>query len=663
MSRWQIKSIIFYSHDARFFTLDFKLNDVTIIVGESNSGKSAIIDTIDYTMGSSKCHIPVYIRDRCSWVGILWIYEKTEVLICRRIPEFGTLSSEEVFFSVGSPLTLPTAADQLSANTNSDGALRKFEQALLLADVNGEKQDVRISVKNALSYVIVGDDVIIDKTLLFRGMKEWRPAVVDSLPYFMGAVDETTAANEQKLKKLRTKLTKEESRRSAVQLEDESSITKAKELLIEAAEVGLVPQQASESMSKLEIRGKLEEIVQWVPGAETESNSSDQLAPLYIQEREFLRTLSQLRAGQSAARSAIQSASQFAIVVEEQRAKLNLVELFKPEHETETCPVCSSRLASTTADITAIYGMLAHIDGELEEVEQDRPQIDSYLATLDGQIAAEVDNLRRVRGQISAAVRQSQGNAAALQGDSRRMRVVGRVSFFLEQTTEDPDKLSDSKYQDLLKQIEELESTLDPDAKAERLDALQFLVSTHANEIFKKLPFDSNFRHVQLTFDVRQLVVKFIDGSRLLQMRDIGGDESYLSSRLSVVLGLHRLFSENKRPVPGVVILDQVSRPFYNPETNKNEIVLNSADRVDLKQYFDTIFAEVETQKDLQVIVLEHAYFQDFPKYQKAVIKRWGKKKDGKEKLIPFDWPRITVDGTLDKTQQGDEDEPSKEGA
>lgn len=148
-------------------------------------------------------------------------------------------------------------------------------------------------------------------------------------------------------------------------------------------------------------------------------------------------------------------------------------------------------------------------------------------------------------------------------------------------------------------------------------------------------------------FDARSLTVKFILGPRVMQMRDVGGDESYLSGRLAAILGLQRVFAAGHRPVPGVVIFDQLSRPFYNPEVRKEEVVTTTSDSTDLKRYFDVIIKEVEAQKTLQVIVLEHAYFDDFPKYKESVIKRWGKQRDGKEKLIPFDWPRITVDGTL----------------
>lgn len=185
-------------------------------------------------------------------------------------------------------------------------------------------------------------------------------------------------------------------------------------------------------------------------------------------------------------------------------------------------------------------------------------------------------------------------------------------------------------------QIRELEAVVNPEAKEERLSALQLQVSGHATQLFRTLPFDANYGDVQLLFDARKATVLFVRGTQVMAMRDIGGDESYLSGRVSTVLALHRVFAAGSRPVPGVVIFDQLSRPFYPPETNRDEIVVTATDRADLKQYFEALFKEVEAQKTLQIIVLEHAYFPDDDRYKAAVVRRWSVD----DRLIPADWPR-----------------------
>ena len=201
MSRWQIKSLLFYSHHGKRVSLDLAPSALNIVVGQSYSGKSALVEALDYSMGAGECHVPGIVREACSWVGTVWFCDKTEILICRRLPPFGAKSNQDVHYMVGSPVAVPPSADQLRRTSNVDGALRQFEQALLIGNVAGEtstdRQGNRISFRNSLPYLLVSDDVIIDKVTLLRGMNdERRQSIIDSLPYFLGAVDESTARTE-----------------------------------------------------------------------------------------------------------------------------------------------------------------------------------------------------------------------------------------------------------------------------------------------------------------------------------------------------------------------------------------------------------------------------------------------------------------------------------
>lgn len=162
-------------------------------------------------------------------------------------------------------------------------------------------------------------------------------------------------------------------------------------------------------------------------------------------------------------------------------------------------------------------------------------------------------------------------------------------------------------------------------------------MSIHATELLKRLPFDPNYRASQIAFNARQLSIRFVIGPRVMQMRDIGGDESYLSGHVATLLALHRVFADGQRPVPGVIVFDQLSRPFFPADAFQGEVEVRGDDRDDLKRYFDVIFDEVEQQKSLQVIVLEHALFADDPRYVKAVKKRWTLE----DRLIPPNWPRV----------------------
>ena len=83
----QIKSLIFYNKKGDKRILPFKTGRVNIITGESKTGKTAIIDVINYCLGSDDCRISEgIIRDTVEWFGILLQYEQEEVFVARQNP-------------------------------------------------------------------------------------------------------------------------------------------------------------------------------------------------------------------------------------------------------------------------------------------------------------------------------------------------------------------------------------------------------------------------------------------------------------------------------------------------------------------------------------------------------------------------------------------------
>lgn len=639
MSRWQIRRLYFYSHDDQRTHLDFTASAVNIIVGPSYTGKSAITESLDYCMGSSKCHIPGIVRESCSWVGVLWFKDDTEVFLARRLPPLGQ-SNEDMHFAVGSPAAVPATAAELRRVSNVNGALGVFEQHLKIGDVIGEtftsRQGSRISLRNVMPFLLVSDDVIINKITLLRGMNDdRRQHIIDSLPYFLGAVNETTAANEIKLKRLRGQYERELRQRAAAEAEFDEASQKADALIQEAIRLGMIDQDTSGQ----DVRALLADASKWEPGTEVDAAGIENLDVLYRREREAISNISQIRSQLAAAKESLTSAERFGKTVEKQRRKLDVASVFRGNDEQHVCPLCSSSIVEQTDALGVVREALSRLDGELQDVQQERPQIDTYIRRLEGEARQASQVLAGVREEISGVIRESEENARRLEMDQRRARVAGRVSYFLEMVSQKNVQYDTDSLERLKWEIEQLEELVDPEAKAERLRALETQVSTYASILLSKLPFDPNYRDITVMFQARKVAIRFVRGNRIMEMQDVGGDESYLSGRVSAILALHRVFAEGNRPVPGVVIFDQISRPFYAPESNPGEVILQSSDRQDLKNYFEVLFAEVESQKTLQVIVLEHAYFADYEKYQRAIKKRW----NSEEKLIPAGWRRIEI--------------------
>jgi predicted AAA+ superfamily ATPase len=54
----QILDIVLYSHRGDIRRIPFRPDRVNIITGGNRAGKTALIEIVDYCLGSSECHIP-----------------------------------------------------------------------------------------------------------------------------------------------------------------------------------------------------------------------------------------------------------------------------------------------------------------------------------------------------------------------------------------------------------------------------------------------------------------------------------------------------------------------------------------------------------------------------------------------------------------------------
>jgi hypothetical protein len=123
---------------------------------------------------------------------------------------------------------------------------------------------------------------------------------------------------------------------------------------------------------------------------------------------------------------------------------------------------------------------------------------------------------------------------------------------------------------------------------------------------------------------------------------DVGSDQNYLAIHLALSFALQRYFETVNAPVPGLLVLDQISRPYFpqsGEEADETEISGREEDEdvQAMRKHIDFLFAETARRKGLQVILIEHAYFADDPRFVTATRERWTRSSG--RALIPLDWP------------------------
>lgn len=128
----------------------------------------------------------------------------------------------------------------------------------------------------------------------------------------------------------------------------------------------------------------------------------------------------------------------------------------------------------------------------------------------------------------------------------------------------------------------------------------------------------------------------------MLRMPDVGSDQNYLAIHIALSFGLQRYFEEVSAPVPGLLVFDQISRPYFPAQSiDEDEKTISGGeedeDILAMRRHIDFLFKEVARRGGLQVILIEHAYFEDDARYVEATRERWSR--SSKKALIPLDWP------------------------
>ncbi len=648
MMRWNISDIFFLSVSGERREVKLKPGVMNIITGASGTGKSTLIKAIDYCLGSSKCELPAHVRRRTVAVGVKWTSGAAEMVIGRIVPPVGQATSTHMFTSSGLNLPLPATIADFEGATTLEAAKAFVERAFGIGDPGGEIDAAgsgrgKATVRHVTPYLFVTKEVIYSETVLLHGLEKADKArdILAAMPYFLRVNDEASAIAERRLRQLQRTLDKEEARERSRAAADSALKGRALSLLMEANRIGISPAPSSEA-------GEAELLTQIKAVSETqlEANiypSEGELGGLHARRREILGYLGTARRQLQATRTAIREASGFESAVTRQREKLMLAEHLHLQDIPGVCPVCDAPSERGRETARALQTTLTTVRAESAAVERVRPKLIEHDRTVDDEIGRLNAELRQVDDQIRTWLRQSDDTRRMSDLSQLRAHLLGRVSFFLESNVDEPRQLS-RDLSVLRAEIAELEARVDREAKEIKLRRAESKISQFASEAFAALPTVAPCVGSELDFSSRQPEVTVIEAGSgaVLRMPDVGSDQNYLAVHISLSFALQRYFETVQAPVPGVLVLDQISRPYFptsGEDEDETEIAGGEEDEdvQAMRRHIDFLFHETARRSGLQVLLIEHAYFADDPRYVAATRERWTRASG--RALIPLNWP------------------------
>jgi hypothetical protein len=643
----QIQDIVLFNRDGRVRRVSFRSGSVNIITGASQTGKTAILDIIDYCTGRATCTISAgVLRQYVTWYGLRFRAGDTECFVGRPVPPEGTQSIQDVYLDVGSPVAIPGFTD-LHANTNTEGLNKYLSRLLGIRENETEpsghstKEPLEATFRQAKFFCLQPQNIIANRDVLFYRQDETfvAEAIKDVLPYFLGAVSDDRLNVVSRVKALRRRVSQLERRLAQDEAVRGEGISRALELASEAQSVGLMEEQP--------LPENLEQLVQVLYSASDTQNEKTPWAPAdasqALRERrdalfaELQDTSEHLRALQYFG----QHQEEYRDSATTHQGRLEAVELI-PESTGDGayCPLCSQQISGDVPAVQSVYESLSNLRSQLEYVEQERLHVNRKIS----EYRSKVEQLRGDIREVERAIRQVGDQEEQVwrnrEISAMRSRVAGRISLFLESLSVNEDNQNlqaelDAARKDLKYAEQELEDS-DPQ---EYLASILGTISSHMSQWASELDLEHQKSYLSLSITRLTVMARTING--LIPLSRMGAGQNWVGYHLVALFALHSWFRQWDRPVPAFLALDQPTQVYYPPDRDENGSLrsVNEDDRKRVREMFDFIFRRAqEMDGQLQVIVTDHADL-DEEWFSEAVVERW---RDG-AKLVPDEWLRYSL--------------------
>lgn len=646
----QIKTIALYRVNGQIRTLNFKLGAVNIITGKSRTGKSALIDIVDYCLGRSTFNVFEGVnRDVVAWYAVVLQVDGGQILLAKPPPAIGVKSQSGVYMEEAVEIELPPL-EALQSNTNDKAVTAHLSRLLGISENKTEPGPGRTTpafeatIAHTKYYLFQDQGLVANKMLLFYRQHEQQipQHIKDTMPYFLGAVQEDRMQLTQRLREARRQLALARRRLTEAETVTSNRLLQAQSLLTEAQAAGI----AGTIEGEPEIVAVLEQLrsaESWVPTTFT-IEDGDALAEA---QNNLRRTESAFAAKQREIRDVeryLRDAQGYRGEAEQQELRLQSIGLVSSNGtDSSVCPVCASEISNPPPTVQAISRSLGRIQGSLASVRREEPRLQEHLIGLRNELADLRLRIQEGQANVQALVAQRDAAARLQDSNTRAARVSGRISLYLEnvQATDGSAELQRA-VAEAAQQVEDLEAQLDVDEVQDIKESILRRISAQMTDWASVLKLEHAGSPYRL--DDKRLTV-IADQELPVVMERMGSGENWLGCHLIALLALHRHFVRQRRPVPNFLFLDQPSQVYFPAEdsykvykalegevSNLEEV---GADVLAVQRMFTFLFDRVEElAPNFQIIVTEHANLPD-ERFQQALVEEpWR----GGRALIPADW-------------------------
>lgn len=638
----QIREVVLYGYNKKVRRLSFTLGKVNIITGNSKSGKSVIGDIIEYCLGGDSCNIAEgVVREYVDWYGLLLQFENERVFVARKNPEKGNQTSYYCYIEIGENIESPEKCNFVS-NTNVSGIEESLSRRIGILEnknipVEGQsRKPLSANIRHALYYCFQGQDEIAARNNLFHRQSESfiTQSIKDTIPYFLGVVDEEALSLENERSILKRNLILEKRKIEEKQFLFGSGFKRAIELIGEAKEVGLITPSEDINYNDFDtLYSILKETLNWNPCKFSENKTMDRLTYLQDERYKLKNEIDNISLNISNTKKFIGNTSGYSDELKYQINRLESIGLFeKLDFEPGKCPLCSGNLKFPNPSIEMMKKSIKNLDKSIKNVSREKPKLNAYISNLEEKRNEYQSKIKDLESEIDGLYNQNKELNKMKDINASRAKVIGRISLWIESVKiDDEDDKTKNKINEIEKRINEIDEKLSRNSMNERKLSILSIIQNDMTNWATQLKLENSSFPYRLDLNKVTVMVDKVD--RSVPLKQLGSGSNWVGIHLISYFALHKFFITAKRPVPNFLFLDQPSQVYFPSESN-----INTTDMQEVSNIYKFINDRTnELDGKLQVIIVDHADLKD-KSFKDNICENWQDKNSEFNTLIPSDW-------------------------
>ena len=607
-----IKDIVIFNKNGEKRVVPLE-QGVNIITGESKTGKSALVEIIDYCLCSTRCTIPkgkitefaylyslvmaigdnTYVIARYNW------NDGGKMHFIKEKEDFELEKLELSYFMEKSQLLCKDVKDEI-----------EYALGLLITNMakDAEQQGKKASLRNMVSYLFQHQNLMASKFALFYRFSDFykRKDVIDQFPVFAGMISQEYYSDLIQLNQLKQKYKKQKANEKSTAYIKERLST----LLLDY--FALLEQDFDENISvqkMLKIASDLPEFDDTQLYGESKiterySELNDELEDLRNKEREILLKIHDID-------SASGTGSSFVHMLKDLKQQTSVAGI---ETDQYTCPLCGHECQEITENDSKLIEATEWLDSELRITEKYTADFSEDVRKLREEHSKIDEKIKDVWKQIKT-IEQKFISTKELASKKEKVNYAkARIELYIEMSRsgifEDVDK-DIEKLKEKISILEEKIRGFDVNKKMIKAEAF---LSDNMNHLSQTLDFEEEYRPINLNFGLTDGsfdIYQHQKNNEIVHLYEMGSGANWVSCHIALFLSfLHYFAGQENSPMLLTMFFDQPSQVYFPQGDDKNDVI-TQADLKAVNKMYTTIFDEMkliekETGILPQIIIVDH---------------------------------------------------------